>query len=61
MSIATVIVLWTFVELIARNHFFNEIWVAPMEHQTEMWCILLAFILLISVLLITNGFRKDRH
>ena len=32
-----------------------------MEHQTEMWCILLACILRISVLLITNGFRKDRH
>ncbi|MCR5312338.1 MAG: hypothetical protein K6E54_01580 [Bacteroidaceae bacterium] len=45
MAIATVVVFWTFVEVMARNQFMNEIWVAPLEHQAEMWSILGAFIL----------------
>ncbi len=50
MAIATVIVFWTFVEVMARNRFFNEIWVAPLEHTTEMWSILGAFVFLIAFL-----------
>lgn len=46
MAIATVIVFWTPVEVMGRTGLFNEIWVAPMEHKTEMGIILAAFILL---------------
>ena len=54
MGIATVIVSWTFVEVMARNRFLNEVWVAPLEHTTEMWSILGAFLVLI-VYLVWHG------
>ena len=44
MSIATVVVLWTPVEIMGRNDLFNEIWVAPAQHQTEMITILVTFL-----------------
>lgn len=46
MSIATVVVLWTPVEIMGRNNLFKEIWVAPLEHKTEMALILAAFVIL---------------
>ena len=54
MGIATVIVFWTFVEVMARNRFLNEVWVAPLEHTTEMWSILGTFLVLI-VYLVWHG------
>lgn len=36
MSIATVLVLWTFVEILGHIGFINEIWVRPLEHIAEM-------------------------
>lgn len=47
MSIATVIVFWSFVEVAARNGFFKEIWVDPLNHVYEMLGILGAFIILV--------------
>lgn len=46
MAIATVIVFWTPVEIMGRVNLFKEIWIAPMQHKTEMIIILVAFILL---------------
>ncbi|MCP3895242.1 MAG: hypothetical protein GY706_11520 [Bacteroides sp.] len=46
MSIATVIVFWTPIEILGRINFFNEIWTDPLNHATEMICILIAFVLL---------------
>lgn len=57
MAIATVIVFWTPVEIMGRINLFNEIWVAPMEHVTEMVIILAAF-LVIAGLLIYKTVRK---
>ncbi len=59
MAIATVIVFWTFVEVMARNGFLKEIWVAPLEHQTEMWSILGTFIV-IAIILITCSRKKTK-
>lgn len=36
MSIATVLVLWTFVEILGHIGLINEIWVHPMEHIVEI-------------------------
>lgn len=44
MAIATVIVFWTPVEILGRMNLLSEIWVAPLDHKTEMVCILVAFI-----------------
>ena len=60
MAIATVIVFWTPVEIMGRINLFNEIWVAPMEHITEMSIILAAFILL-AAFLIFNAVRKKKR
>lgn len=61
MAIATVIVFWTFVEIMGRNRFFNEIWVAPLEHQGEMWSILAAFIILIVLLVMRNRSKNSKR
>ncbi len=47
MSLATVIVFWTAVEVAARNGFFKEIWVDPANHVVEMVSILVVFVALI--------------
>lgn len=44
MAIATVIVFWTAVEVVARNGFITEIWVALVNHILEMTAIFIAFI-----------------
>lgn len=47
MAYATVIVFWTFVEVVARNGLFKEIWVDPMNHVAEMSAVLAIFVVLI--------------
>lgn len=58
MSIATVVALWTPVEIMGRNNLFKEIWVAPLEHKTEMALILAAFVILGLYMLYSS--RKKR-
>ncbi len=48
MSLATVIVFWTAVEIAGRNGMFKEIWVDPANHVGEMVAILAVFVLLIA-------------
>lgn len=50
MAIATVIVFWTAVEVVARNRFVAEIWLDPMGHIVEMSVLLVAFLLLLAYL-----------
>ncbi|WP_052332445.1 hypothetical protein [Bacteroides neonati] len=50
MSIATVIVFWTPVEILGRINFFSEIWTDPLNHITEMVTVLTAFIALAAYL-----------
>lgn len=49
-SIATVVVFWTFVEVMGRWNIFHEIWVEPMAYQSEMITIFVAFIVLVAFL-----------
>ena len=56
-AIATVIVIWTPVEILGRMNVFNEIWVDPLHHIVEMSLILLAFVAL-SAALVINWWRK---
>ncbi len=48
MALANVIVLWSAVEIAARNGFFKEIWVNTGNHVVEMVGILVVFIGLIA-------------
>lgn len=58
MAIATVIVLWTPVEIMGRMNLFQEIWIAPMQHKPEMFTILAAFLLLAVYLVLKS--RKNK-
>ena len=58
MAIATVIVLWTPVEILGRMDLLDEIWVAPLEHKTEMIIILTAFVGLAIYLWLKSKKRK---
>lgn len=60
MAIATVIVFWTPVEILGRMNIFKEIWIAPMEHGTEMLIILGAFIILAIYLWFASR-RKNKQ
>ncbi len=57
MAIPTVIVFWTPIEILGRMNLLKEIWVAPLEHKTEMLIILGAFIFL-AVYIVVKGTRK---
>ena len=59
-AIATVIVIWTPVEILGRMNLLNEIWVDPLHHILEMSLILLSFVGL-SVALVINWWRKKHQ
>lgn len=60
MAIATVVIAWVPVEILGRLNFFREIWVAPLEHKTEMFTVLGAFVLL-AIYLWIMAYRKHRN
>ena len=60
-AIPTVIVFWTFVEVLGRNDVFKEIWVHPLEYKMEMFVILIVLIVTVAVLLIHSSHRKKKH
>ena len=55
-ALATVIVFWTFVEVAARNGFFSEVWVDPMNHKFEVGLILATFVGVIAATLFFSRF-----
>lgn len=59
MAIATVIVFWTPVEIMGRMNLFKEIWIAPMQHKTEMIIILATFAML-GIYLWYKSAHKDK-
>lgn len=44
MAIPAVILFWTPVEILGRNNLLSEIWIAPMDHISDMGLILLTFL-----------------
>lgn len=58
MSIATVIVLWTFVEVLGHIGILKEIWLQPLDHILTMSLILLAFLGL-GIFTLYNAFSKN--
>ena len=59
MAYATVIVFWTFVEVVARNGLFKEIWVDPMNHVAEMSAVLAIFVVSIGGALVSSAPTKQ--
>lgn len=61
-AIATVIVFWTFVEVMGRLDFLKEIWVEPFFHMGEMLWIAGVFVaVIIAALLISRKKRVISH
>lgn len=57
-AIATVVVFWTFVEVMGRLDFLKEIWVEPFSHIAEMLWIAVAFVVVtIAAILISRRKR----
>lgn len=61
MSLATVIVFWTFVEVAARNGMFKEIWIDPMHHILEMGGVLAVFVALVAGFLLYGAKSDDSN
>ena len=58
MSIATVIVFWTPVEILGRMNFFTEIWIEPEKYAPQMLTILLAFVILLGYIAYASHKKK---
>jgi hypothetical protein len=58
MSIATVIVIWTPVEILGRINFFNEVWIEPMKYRTQMLITLAVFVVLALYLFFAANKKK---
>ncbi len=61
MAIATVIVLWTGVEVFIRRGLVKEIWIEPMAHKTEMLSILISFIIVAAIIIINGIVLKKKR
>ena len=59
-SIATVIVFWTFIEVMGRWDMFHEIWVEPMAYKTEMITLFIAFVVLLFFLFYYSVKKKNK-
>lgn len=59
MSIATVIIFWTAVEIAGRNKLFSEIWIYPQKHLKEM-AIILGTFLAVSVYVFFKSLKKNK-
>lgn len=57
-AIATVIVFWTFVEVMGRLNFLEEIWVEPFSHAGEMLWIVIVLAMTIVAATYLSGRRK---
>lgn len=60
MAIATVIVLWTPVEILMRLRFFKEFWIEPQKYATPMMIILALFVALLAYICV-SAFRGRRR
>lgn len=58
MSISTVVVLWTAVEVFSRNEILTEFWVDPLNHIVEMSVILSCFLCLAIFMFIKAHKKK---
>ncbi|WP_329902996.1 hypothetical protein [Porphyromonas pogonae] len=57
-AIPTVIVFWTFVEVMGRKNFLREIWVEPIEYKVEMISLLVCLVLLVLYVIIRQSYHK---
>ncbi len=59
-AIATVIVFWTFVEIMGRLNLLKEIWVEPLQHKNEVLMIFIVFVLVMAIPVFLNIIKKKK-
>ncbi len=60
-AIPTVVVLWVFVEIMGRWNILEEVWVAPMEYQSEMISIFVSFLIVLGFVILVSRKKKRRQ
>lgn len=60
MAIATVVIFWTPVEILGRLDFFQEIWISPEQYKSEMFGILISFIIVVAIVIV-NGIVVNKR
>lgn len=60
MAIATVIIFWCPVEIMARLQFFKEIWIEPEKYMGQMIAILVAFVVLLVYIIYEANKKKKK-
>lgn len=60
MAIATVVIFWTPVEILGRLDFFQEIWTSPEHYKSEMFGILISFIIVVAIVIV-NGIVVNKR
>ena len=58
MAIATVIVFWVPVDVLGRLNFFHEFWVEPEKYATQIFSILVAFVVLMVYIMMAARKKK---
>ena len=58
MAIATVIVFWVPIEVLGRLNFFHEFWVEPEKYATQIFSILVAFVVLMVYIMMAARKKK---
>ena len=58
MAIATVIVFWVPIEVLSRLNFFHEFWVEPEKYATQIFSILVAFVVLMVYIMMAARKKK---
>ncbi|MBE9492240.1 MAG: hypothetical protein IMY70_05090 [Bacteroidetes bacterium] len=57
-AIPTVIIFWTFIEILGRWNLFKEIWIEPLKYWIEIVLIFAVFVLLIFISLLDKRKKK---
>ncbi len=60
-AIPTVVIFWTYVEVMGRWGVLKEIWVEPMKYSTEMISFVVAMIILLLIILFEDKRRKKKE
>ncbi len=60
-AIPTVVIFWTYVEVMGRWGVLKEIWVEPMKYSTEMISFVVAMIILLLIILFEDKRRKRKE
>lgn len=60
-AVPTVIIFWTFVEILGRWDLFREIWVEPMKYSTEMIIMVIVMAVFLIFLLRSKKTTNNNH